>query len=252
MPNNIQLSKAVRSKLRRTFSARMRKLALLVPGELIDLALNDHSPAQHRSEAIYLLGLLAGLNELPPDAATIVRFLLKVMIENKQRLISWSVATTLAQIGDRSALRGLSKIVTGDSNKETRRAAVYALGRLGDRRATPVLLRVFQSQKQSTKLRAEAAEALGICGCASKRARAALADALEDRSPRVAFFSAFAIGQCARAGFIISEDVTPKLQRLTRNRRVLVGIGSLGKEATSALSAIRNVKRTQHPAVGKR
>ncbi|HEY2352928.1 MAG TPA: HEAT repeat domain-containing protein [Candidatus Acidoferrum sp.] len=216
-----------------------KKLKLSRPGQLSQLAVDVRSPIKRRSDAIYLLGLLSGLDKLGDQERVVVILLLKVMQEDIP-LMAWSAAVALAQIGDRSAVHALTQIATSDNAEETKRAAIYALGSLSDPRAAPTLVRILGNKRKSTKLRAEAAEALANCGYKSKRAITALTNALQDRSVRVKFFSAFALGQCARSGGVLSQHAVSLLQRLAKDRGVLPRFGSVAKEASRAIRSARS------------
>jgi HEAT repeat protein len=232
-----KLPKVIRTKLQRTVIKRLRALKLSHREQLIQLALDARSPIKRRSEAIYLLGLLSDLDKLGGQERAFVPLLIKVMKEDIP-LIAWSAAVALAQIGDWSAVDKLRRIAKNNNAEETRRAAIYALGRLGDPRATPVLVRVLENPREPTRLRAEAAEALATCGYSSKRAIAALTRALRVRSVQIRFFSAYALGICARMGGPVGEQAVNGLQRLLKDASVLPQFGSVAKEAAKSFRAI--------------
>lgn len=197
--------------------------------ELIGVAGDKGRSDDDRSEAISLLGLL--------KESRAITHLLDTLKEDKH-LLSWASAVALGQIGSSTAVGPLLEVLRSSASAETRRAAIHALGLLGDRRAASGLVRVLEDLAEPATTRGEAAEALSTCGLRSPRALAALTRALADPSAEVRFWSAYALGQYAlltpRSSSHKSRMVAG-LRRLVRDGTVVSGFGSVGQEAADAL-----------------
>lgn len=232
------MTKAITTRTRHALSAqfqeRRAKLGVRTVRELVDVSGDTKLATRRRSEAAELLGLLALLGKLPrtnkPEA---VRVLTR-MVRDDGRISAWSAATSLGYIGAPSSVPKLIHAAAGSVQKESRRAAIYALGFLGDRRAADVLARTLRNEKES-KVRAEAAEALASCGRHSERALSALIGACKDPSARVRFFAAHALG------IIRDTEAIPALESLALDRRVVPSHGSIAEEAARSLSELRRL-----------
>jgi hypothetical protein len=83
-----------------------------------------------------------------------------------------------------------------DPQEMKRLHAVYTLGWRHDRRAVPCLIRVLGNQQETSNVRGQAAESLGILR--KRKAIAALVEGSRDPSPEVRFWCVFALGHFVR------------------------------------------------------
>jgi HEAT repeat protein len=217
--------------------------------KLVAMCRDQQRSEDERCEAADLLGLLGLVGSLKrARRLEVAHALLKNIGEDKFKL-AWCSAVSLGYLGIPATVRPLINFVQAPLHSETRRAAIHTLGSMFEPRAAPALIDVLRDEKQPTKLRAEAAAALATCGCRSKLAIAALADALGDRSIRVRHASAFALGQCARSGGPVPGQVVGRLRQLLKDRQVLSGFGSVAKEALEAIRAARAADRHRRSRV---
>jgi len=139
---------------------------------------------------VELVGLLSLLRKLEKkDIARAVVILSKLVLKER-RVLAWSAAVSLGYIDEPSSVPRLINAATKGVSRENRRAAISALGVLGDRRAAAILVRVLRDRHEAADIRSEAAEALASCGGNSIRAVEALTTASSDRSERVRLSSA--------------------------------------------------------------
>jgi len=235
-------------RLKSLVQNRLAALSLKSPDttKLVGICRDEKRPDEERCEATELLGLLAILDQLHARTYPyVVRALLENLRGDRARLV-WCAAVSLGYLESPSSVRPILKLARESLNIETRRAAIHALGWLSDPRAVPLLVRVLENRKEPPKLRSEAAEALATCGCKSKRAIAALAQALRDQSTQVRFFSAFALGQCAALGGVAGEQAVSGLRQLLKDNSAHPGFGTVANEAASSLRAIRAARRGGH------
>jgi HEAT repeat protein len=209
-------------------------------GKLIAITRDRKRSESDRCDAAELLGLLEFVGTVERrKRSQVVRSLLRNMSEGKVKL-AWCSAVSLGHLNSKVAVRPLMRVATGPMQSEIRRAAIYGLGILGDRRAASLLSHVLENPMDTPQVRGQAAEALATCGCRSKLAIAALTRAMQDKSVEIRFFSAFALGQCALSDGQVHELAVSGLQRLLRDRSVLKGFGSVAKEVRQLLHNIRS------------
>jgi HEAT repeat protein len=111
-------------------------------------------------------------------------------------------------------------------------AAAHCLAWSRNWRYAPTLLRRFNDPNETPRVRGQLAEALAYLG--AKRAIPDLVRALGDDSGEVRFWATFALGSIA------DESVIPALEKLTRDRTMVKGWWTVGKEARDAIRWIRN------------
>lgn len=235
-PRSPQLRARLESQLRKRIAALNMESA--DSRKLTEICRDKQRSEDERCEAADLLGLLGLIRSLQRRRRLeVAHALLKNIREDKFKL-AWCSAVSLGSLRLPATIRPLLSIVRGPMHSETRRAVIHTLGSMFEPRAAPALMDVLNDEKEPTKLRAEAAEALASCGYNSKRAIAALTRALEARSVQIRFFSAYALGICARMGGLVGEQAVNGLQRLLKDASVLPQFGSLSKEAANSLRAI--------------
>lgn len=138
---------------------------------------SGQDPAR-RSAAAYILAVNWPNQGLP--------VLLGAIRENNE-LLAWGVAHALAALRSAKATRELLSVVRGPAAPASRKAAIYALGFLRDRRAVGVLARILAGVgREDDELRDLAADALGSL-IGDRRALRALMAAHEDASDGVRF-----------------------------------------------------------------
>ena len=241
LSRNPQLRARLKSQVRKRIAAL--NLGSGGSRKLTEMCRDKQRSEDDRCEAADLLGLLGLIGSLQRRRRLEVAHALLKNIREDNSKLAWCSAVSLGYLGIPATSRPLLNVVGGPLHSETRRAVIHALGSMFEPRAAPALIDVLKDEKEPTKLRAEAAEALATCGCRSKRAIAALARALGDRSIRVRFFSAFALRQCARSSGLVHEQVVSRLRQLLKDHRVLRGFGSVAKEASDAIRAARAADR---------
>lgn len=137
---------------------------------------------------------------------------------------------SLAQLKAPNAFEILSAGVQSDSpDNTTRRAALRALGTLGDDRAVPILL--AQSMPGvPIDVRSAAISSLGAVGKGNREVTRALVSYLDE--PRISKFSTvFALG---RHG---DPDAIPALEKLLKSGKLFFGLASVTKGQIEALRA---------------
>ncbi len=123
---------------------------------------------------------------------------LLALLAGTNPVVAVEAAKALANLGGVQALRGCARILESDAPVSTRLAAAYALSFMRDDRAAEALVACVLDQEEAPDLRGQAAEGLDFLGREGgpKRGlavRAALRG-LEDPSPTVRFWCAFALG----------------------------------------------------------
>lgn len=185
------------------------------------------------------MGLSSLTGKLDATHQSVVRTLLKALQEDTP-LVARCAAVALAQMGDSRAVSRLIKITSSTEPEGNRRAAVHALGFLGNRRSERALREVLTDKRAPAGLKGEAAEAISSLGVVSKRTRLALAEGLTDESPEVRYFCAFALG------FVGQKGDKQLLRALLKDRATVPGFGSVAKEAASAIGRLggRRTRKT--------
>jgi HEAT repeat protein len=159
-----------------------------------------------------------------------------------QRELTMQAANALVGIGSNRALLPLIRLLQQASSAATREAAAYALGFLADQRALVPLIRTLEDGSEHSLVRAQAAEALGelaqtLRETRTKRPIRPLLAALRDRSPDVRFWACYAL-----SGFR-DRRALPALRKLIRDRAVVKGWWSVGREARWAIAVLERDPR---------
>jgi HEAT repeat protein len=115
-------------------------------------------------------------------------------------------------LGSPQAVPALIAALQMEADTDTRAAAAYALGLLGDPRATDPLLAKLADTSEDPEVRGSAAEAFTWHG--ERQAVPALIAALSDPSAVVRFWAAFALGELGELG---DPGALGELERLARN-----------------------------------
>lgn len=103
-----------------------------------------------------------------------------------------SAAESLVHVGGPEARRALAEALVRDDDEEVRARAARCLGRLRDHRAVPMLGAALANVAEVPAVRSEAAEALGVIG--RRSITPLLVRALRDRAPDVRAAAALALG----------------------------------------------------------
>ena len=148
----------------------------------------------------------------------------------------WAAARELSTLkGETTRLR-LVRLLTGGREEQSRAAAAYALGFLGDLKAVEPLVETLGNLEEDTEVRAYAAEALGHLlqeKPVLADARLAITTGLRDPSREVRFWCAFS------AGVLGLAESRPQLELMAASDDALVeGWWSVGEEATWALRVL--------------
>ncbi len=169
---------------------------------------------------------------------------LRAALERLQELVRFWAAGLLGELKDVEALlplvaragydaAGAERTPPVEASLRVRSAALYALGQLGDRKATPVLVAALKHKDVNLRIGA----VLGLGLLLDPASADALLAALSDRDDEVRGFAAAALGDLregrAVAGLSLrlSEDVKPAVRALACG-----ALGAIGGDA--ALTAI--------------
>jgi HEAT repeat protein len=166
-----------------------------------------------------------------------VRGALGAIREDKPYL-AWAAGHVLAAAEARKSWRALCALATGHLNRKTRFQVVYTLGMLAEPKAVGTLARILHDARESTKMRALAAEVLGQCGAGSKTAAYTLVKSLHDPAPEVRLFSANALAICG------DKAAIPHLKKLLKDRIAVEPYGSMSSEAAHAIRSIETRLQT--------
>jgi len=169
--------------------------------ELVALVRNRRTPKTLRASAAWLLGLLRERAAVPA--------LLLAMTESRDPLMVCETMKALSSIRDKGSVRRLIELLRSKGRRvAVRMGAAYALGFIGDRRATSALISVLQDVRANARLRDQVADSLGVLK--GSRGIVPLMVALHDPSPAVRASAANSLGNI-RAVCALSE-----LKTLTR------------------------------------
>lgn len=122
--------------------------------------------------------------------------------------VSSSAAWVLDHLGGRLMVRGCQEILRSEAPVTARENAAYLLINAFDRTATPDLIAVLSNRNDAPRVRAQAAETLGMLyqlrdrrKFAFRKTAEALMSVLDDPSPEVRFWTVFALGvmRCRKA-----------------------------------------------------
>jgi HEAT repeat protein len=186
-----------------------------------------------RETALFGCWVIGRLQGVPKSVA--VRHVSRLLADSSPK-VRYLAAISLGDIGSRTGTPILLNALS-DGDLEVRMAVVNALGRIGDARAATVLRGVLNDMKEKPKLRGMAAEALGSLRDAANGDD--LVGHLQDRSPHVRFFSAFALGE------LCDRRALRALRRAAREDRGRVA--NYGTVRQAALRAIEQIELTSAP-----
>lgn len=124
-----------------------------------------------------------------------------------------------------------SRLMREDENIEIRRICAYALGQIADKSAAELLIQHLEIPSETPEVRAQIFESLAYLG--AKRVVPTLVEALQDDSPEVRFWAAFALGHLGGRSEISA------LERVTLDHAVVENWWSVGKEAQDAIKYIQ-------------
>jgi HEAT repeat protein len=160
-------------------------------------------------------------------------------LPNLHPVVAWhAVGRTLAELGGEHAYRALATILREHTDPALREAAAYAFWQFSDDRAHPLLLAALRNAAEDPRVRGQAAETLGYTTHDARTRRyketaESLVDVLDDPSPTVRFWAAFALGTMR------ARTAVPALQRQSAtDEAVCPGWWRVADEAADALVTI--------------
>lgn len=216
------ITKGFPADVRRLTLANVRKLETFVDLELEQISRligNASAPEEPRSIAVWLAGIL-GFESVAPHLEVIVG-------GESSTSLKWEAAKALCSL--RQGFELFKTLLTESEDAGSRKIAAYALGCLGDQKASQALCTVLADISEAPDVRGQAAEALGYL--LDPATFECLVKGTSDAEPEVRFWSVFALGQLrdARARNL--------LERIESTDNGLVeGWGTIAEEAREALA----------------
>lgn len=142
---------------------------------------------------------------------------------------------------DPFAFDDLRELLRNESNENTRHAITFALSWHKDLRSWPILLDLLSDEKESPKVRGQAAEGLAYKFHHKRKgtpghlaAIKTLTACLESPWPEVRYFSVFALGESGE------PEIMPKLIEMLEDHANPHGfVGTIADEAREALAKLR-------------
>ena len=206
-----------------------KKLQLLVdrqihdPAKAVGLLTNDHSPSEWA--AARTLIAVVGTSALGRDLSKLLR-------DARRPRLRLTLVGLLGLLGGTEARDAIIEVLRHDQDARLRFDAAHHLALFRkDQHAASALIAVLESSDETEAVRAEAARSLGIAGATD--AEPLLLAALEDRSPRVRFWAADALGSVG------ADDVIgPLLSMAEHDALTVIEDGSLREAALSGISNI--------------
>jgi HEAT repeat protein len=185
--------------------------------------LADRSAGEDRLRAAWLLGRLDG-SALAP---------LLIALADPDHALRAEAARALGSLDSPEAIPALVQALRHDADAATREAAAWALGLIGTDDVIDPLLESLADSAETPSVRGQAAESLS--GARNARAIPSLIAALDDPSPEVRYWAAFALGELS------AQDALPALERLAANDTAIADRhGSVADEARAAIAIIRS------------
>lgn len=187
-----------------------------------------HGDTRMRVFACWMLGQLQAKNAASP--------LLVTFKDKKVDVIARSqAAVALSMLGSKRPVKPLISAIRHSNEDFVREYAVYILGWLNDERGVEPLMDILKNDKESSRLRAQAAESLGHLGTAHAAVSISLLiSTMQDTSPEVRFWVAFALGELG------DQTALHTLEHHAKNdTSVIPGWGSVDKEAREAINLIK-------------
>lgn len=178
---------------RLTTGVRDRELSALEPIAVAGLrseadVLAALSPSTPAALAVAVCRLVATVG----DAATATPGLCRLLCDASCGRVRVHAAGALARLGGPGARAALTEALLCDDDEEVRARAARGLGALRDHRSVSALCATLANAGEAAAVRSEAAEALGVIG--RRSATPVLVRALRDREPDVRAGAANALG----------------------------------------------------------
>jgi HEAT repeat protein len=195
---------------------------------LVRLVSNPETSLETRETACWFLGRLDDRRALPAFLSA---------LRANDASLRGHAARELGFLGVRRAVKPLVDLLLTDRDDEVRKAAAVALGSIHAQRAMEPMLRVLtHTTTASPGLRGMVAEQLARFNSSRSSSRSVriLIDVLEDPSPEVRFWAAYALGALS------AREAIPALERLAAtDDATLPGWWSVKKEAADAIATIK-------------
>lgn len=158
-------------------------------------AISPSSPAVLAIAACRLARLLGG-------TASVGQRLERVLSDASCARVRLYAADALSHVGGPGARRALAEALARDDDEEIRARAARCLGAMRDHRAVPMLGAALANVAEAPAVRGEAAEALGVIG--RRSVTPLLVRALRDDAPEVRAAAALALGLIGGLDVILS------------------------------------------------
>jgi HEAT repeat protein len=142
-------------------------------------------------------------------------------------------AISLGRLQVRNAVQVLTQILLYDEVLDVRICAVHALGEMGDRRSTSVLIGRLLDLNEDPKLRGQAVEALINFPESKEKIIPIFLKMLQDNEPEIRFLVVSALGK------IGNTSIIPELKKLASDRTEIPGWWSISKEVSDAIKDLR-------------
>lgn len=185
--------------------------------------LNDRSAGDDRHRACWLLGRIKDERALGPLADA---------LHDSDPRVRGEAARSLGALDSSQAVPWLITVLQTDGDADTRKAAAFALGLLGDPRAIDPLLAKLAETTEEPRVRGSVAEAFSWYK--DRRAVPHLIAVLSDSSVEVRFWAAFALGELKDPAALTGLE-----QLAQSDNATLPGWGSVKNEAAAAIQRIR-------------
>ena len=186
--------------------------------ELIELLANARLRNGLRASCAWVLGMIGDKHALPA---------LTSGLQADNKALIWECALAIAKIPGPMAERVLMTELKRSVNPQRRMAAISALGNIPSKKSVPHLVKILRDQRLPSRMRGEAADALGKIG--NKEAVKPLLDATYDKSSEVRFWAVYALGQTG------DTNALGRLRELARSDHAkLKQWGSISREAKDA------------------
>ncbi len=181
-----------------------------------------------RWQAVNAIGMLG-------DSSPAIISSLTETFKDRDDRVQAGAAAAIARIGvpARPALEQLLR----NGERRQRRWSAYALGRMGDRSAIPLLLLASEDSRED--VREKAVESLRLLGYDDAQSVRFFVKGLKDSSPFIRFHSAMALGH-SRPAISVAGPLTAALSDAMSTVRgaACESLGRLGPDAASAVSAL--------------
>jgi predicted NACHT family NTPase len=200
--------------------------------KLVELEVRDEKQVGRRVRS-QVFQILCSMSETEFEAQTLQ--LLKARGVGGYRLEEYQAA-----LGEKKAVITAMLIRLEDGNKEVRRDAAEALGRLGNASEIVINALLLRLQDENSWVRLYAASALGDLGNASETVINALLLLLQDRVHLVGLFAAFALGKLGNTSEAVINALLLRLEdddNLVR-ASAAQALGNLGNASEAVINAL--------------